>query len=355
MFCPRCHRSFPASDGRFCPHDGAALSSEPRVRAIPSKPTKAAGLVVADRYKIVGFLGEGSMARVFLAEDTKTGEPVALKTVHVSGGRAEDRKRVFHEVLVTSQIEHDSIVKVFDVGELADKTPYVVMEVLHGETLGSFLRREETISPERALPLMRDVVGGLAAAHRVGVIHRDVKPDNLFMIGDIGDPYRMKLVDFGLAKGNFKLTAAGMVVGTAEYMAPEQALAEPVDGRADMYALGLVFYRMFTGVHPFRTRDTTEMLARQVIEQPKPFPVGSYADRDLRLAAVILRALRKRPEHRYPSMDELANDLDRLLGRRTDPMEALKPIDVDDVFIPEGLIGRRALHQFHDALKKRRR
>lgn len=351
MFCPRCHRTFSGESHRFCPHDGAKLSDGSRVEAIPSKPTKAAGLVVADRYRIVGFLGEGSMARVFLAEDQATGEPVAFKTVHVQGGRAEERKRFFHEVFVASQIKHESIVKVYDVGELADKTPYVVMEVLHGESLGSFLRREKVISPELALPLMREVVGGLAEAHKVGVVHRDVKPDNLFLIGDIGDPYQIKIVDFGLAKGNLKMTAAGVVVGTALYMAPEQALAETVDGRTDMYALGLVFYKMFTGVHPFDSDDTTEMLARQVIVQPRPFPAGSAPDRDLRLAAMILRALRKRPEHRYSSMEELAKDLDRLLGRRNDPMEALKPIDRDDVFIPQGPIGRMALQQFYEVLK----
>ncbi len=362
MICPHCHRTFPGLD--FCPHDGRKLTNQPRLSLLDWKDTPLTGHQLKDRYLILGLVGEGAMASIFAAEDLTTGEPVAVKVLRVAGNQSRHRERFFHEVLAAAAIGHPNIIKVHDVGETHDRTPFLVMEFLRGETLGDLLRREGKLSPEAVLPLFLQITAALSTAHEKGIIHRDIKPDNLFLVGAPGQAYQAKVVDFGLAKSTLRLTAVGTAVGTAEYMAPEQALTDPVDNRTDVYALGIALCRAFSGRLPFECPDATELLARQVILPPiLPFPdprVEFVEDPDqqpdpalvlrARLGLVIRKALRKNPAHRYATVEALQLDLERLLGLREGPLDARTAPVGEDVYLPVGPFARSVLPQFYKIL-----
>jgi len=363
VLCPHCHRTFPGLG--FCPHDGRKLTDQPRLSLIDWEETPLTGHTLKERYLILGRIGRGAMAEIFLAEDLTTGEPVAVKMLRLAGSQSRHRERFFHEVLAASTIGHPNIIKLFDVGETEERTPYLVMEYLKGEPLGDRLRREGRLNPEATLPLFLQVASALAAAHGKGIIHRDIKPDNIFLLGAPGDAFEAKVVDFGLAKSTLRLTAQGTAVGTSEYMAPEQALTDPVDARSDVYALGVVLYRAYTGKLPFDAVDPTEILARQVIMPPvMPFPDARVEEIDdpdaqpdptlvfrARLGMVIRKALRKAPEHRYATVEEMASDLERILGRLGGFLEARDPPRGDDIYLPVGPFARIVIGQFYKLLK----
>jgi serine/threonine-protein kinase len=363
VLCPHCHRSFSGLD--FCPHDGRKLSSQPRLSLLDWKDTPLTGHILKERYLVLGLVGEGAMASIFAAEDLTTGEPVAVKMLRVSGNQSRLRERFFHEVLAAAGIGHPNIIQVHDVGETLERTPFLVMEFLRGETLGDRLRREGKLSPEVALPFFLQVASALDAAHEKGIIHRDIKPDNLFLLGAPGEGYAIKVVDFGLAKSTLRLTAMGTAVGTAEYMAPEQALTDPVDARTDVYALGVVLYRTLSGRLPFEGPDATELLARQVILPPvMPFPDPRVEFCDdpeqqpdpalvlrARLGLVVRKALRKNPAHRYESIRAMQADLERILGQRDGLLEARLPCEEEDIYLPVGPFGRSVVQQFYRLLR----
>jgi serine/threonine protein kinase len=228
----------------------------------------------------------------------------------------EARARFFREVEVARKLAHPSVLRILDAGEIPDGAPYLVTEFLFGESLGELLRRAGALEPGLGIRLLRDAASALAAAHRMAIVHRDIKPDNLFLLGEPGRPYALKVMDFGLAKlGGRQLTMHGMAVGTLSYMAPEQALTDPVDARSDVYALGVVMYRMFTGTLPFGMPDDLMVLAHHVFMEP-PRPSAARPGVNRWLEAMILAAMRKNPDNRYPSMDALLADLDRIWGLR---------------------------------------
>jgi serine/threonine-protein kinase len=262
-------------------------------------------------------------------------------------------------------IVHPNIVRILDVGQReGGGAPYLVMEYLFGESLGDCLRRERRLDADIALPMLRHAAAGLAAAHRAGIVHRDVKPDNIFLVGEPGDPYAVKVLDFGLAKIHAQsgLTVTGFAVGTVEYMAPEQVVSDRHDARTDVYALGIVMFRIFTGELPFpRVEDDSDLLARQLLTPPPP-PSSRREDLDPRVEAVILKAMRKRPENRYASMDAFIEDLERLGGDRPGRLTAEEPLasaqDVSpegrasrpDVYVPQGVFAKNATAYFYRKL-----
>jgi serine/threonine protein kinase len=287
MWCPQCNRTW-GDDARFCPRDGSRLSATANVEALSALPSIQSGVLLGARYEVRGFIGKGAMARVYLAQDLETREPVAVKVLDVLTHRDhEARERFMREATAIAGIEHPNIVKVWGTGERGDGAPYLVMEYLFGETLGSYLRRERRMPEKLAVPLLTKAGSALAAAHEVGVVHRDVKPDNLFLIGEPGEPYDIRLLDFGFARlRKSKMTAAGMTLGTAEYMSPEQGLSDPVDGRSDVYGLGAVLYRALTGEFPFTAMDDAEMIARLVLLEARP-PKEVYPELSDDVAAII--------------------------------------------------------------------
>lgn len=298
-------------------------------------PTRLTDKTLGERYKVRGFIGRGGMARVYLAEDVKTGRPVAVKVLEKPYSEDDGAiARFLSEATTVTQIGHPSIVALLEAGRRdEDGAPYLVMEFLYGESLGDCLKRERSMPLEQALPMIRQAASALSAAHRKRIIHRDVKPDNLFLVGEPGDAYDLKVIDFGLSKLQTReMTAAGMILGTPDYMAPEQVLAETVDARTDVYGLGMVMYRMLTGRIPFTGRDEVAMVAHQVHTPP---PASGL---DPRVAAVVATAIRKQPAQRYPAMDIFFDDL----GKLEDPSAKLwaSPPDSIDRYQPTTEIGK---------------
>jgi eukaryotic-like serine/threonine-protein kinase len=318
MYCPRCHRIYDNPTHRFCPDDGAVLSDEPQAHTVRSRPTQEVGAILDGRYEVRGLIGRGGMARVYLAEDLQTKRAVAVKILNPDIAKDQvARERFLREIEVAASIGHPNVVQVLDAGERPNGTPYIVLEFLHGESLGELLRRDGHVEAAFTVPMMAWAASALAAAHRAGIIHRDVKPDNLFLVGERGAPYSLKVVDFGMAKLTeaSSLSQTGTALGTLAYIAPEQAIADPVDARTDVYGLGVVIYRMVTGRLPFEAGEDARLVAQHLFMHP-PLPSLLEPTVDPRLEAVILTAIRKRPENRYSTMTALGEDLERILGQR---------------------------------------
>jgi len=345
MLCPRCQRTV-VDDWAVCPYDGEPLRSAATPIAVSSpRPaaTKMAGAILGNRFQIKGFVNKAATGRVYLAEDVKSKEPVIVKLLSPDDANSEvARARFQREAELMIGLDHPNIIKVLAHGEMNGR-PYLVTEALRGESLHDYLKREHAMPGDVALAMIRHAAQGLIAAHTGGIIHRDVKPGNLFLLGPIGNPYGLKLIDFGLAKGaaSQRISAHDLVLGTIEYMAPELIVSDPTDERTDVYGLGVVMFRVFTGHLPFDAETDFEMLAHQMFS---PAPPASWLNEqiDSRIELVMLRAMRKRPENRYPTMEALLADLDRILGLLQDhDIEATRR-PTDDTYEPLTALGREA-------------
>jgi eukaryotic-like serine/threonine-protein kinase len=306
--CPMCGKQF--SDAVYCPTDG--------VRLVPEhEGQERIGKTIDDRYRIVRKVGQGGSGEVFEAEHVYIRKRVALKLLRSQlPSRAEAIQRLRREAQATSAIGHPGIVKIEDFGTTEDGVVFMAMEWLEGEPLDVAIERG-AMPVERALDLALQTCEALAAAHDAGVIHRDLKPENIFLVRTPAGA-QAKILDFGVAKlttAEARLTATGMVVGTPYYMAPEQAAGRDVDGRSDIYALGVILYEMVTGTLPF-TGDTALAVIHMHLEQaPEPprkrAPAqGIPAD----VEALILRCMAKKPAGRYESARALADALRALPG-----------------------------------------
>ncbi len=254
--------------------DGATLPSDHTHPAV-ANPTRIG------EYAVLRKLGEGGMGAVYLAEDAMLGRKVALKTMKPElAANKTDRDRFLREARAAAAVEHDNVVPVWGVGEAGDGTPFIAMPFLQGEMLADRLAREPIPHLGVLLKVAREVADGLAAAHAKGLIHRDIKPGNIWLEGELEaeEPARQfrrcKILDFGLARSaggdDTQITAAGAVLGTPAYMAPEQARGEKVDGRADLFSLGVLLYRMATGKMPFRGPNTMAVLIALTTDVPTP-------------------------------------------------------------------------------------
>lgn len=344
MFCPRCHRTYSEPGRKFCPDDGAALTHQAQLERAGTHATQSMGELLDGRYAVRGLLGKGGMARVYLAEDRRTRQPVAVKILNRDIARDRvARERFLREIEVAASIGHPSVVQVLDAGERPDGSPFIVLEFLDGESLGDLLRREGVMEAAVAVPLLAQAASGLAAAHKAGIVHRDIKPDNLYLLGARGAPHALKIVDFGMAKlqEGTSLSQTGVSMGTLAYIAPEQALADPIDTRTDVYGLGVVMYRALTGRLPFDTPDDPLLIAHHLFVPPPP-PTEVRPGLDPRLETVILTALRKRPENRYPTMTALLEDLERVLGERAGELRPPPLLGTPDEYQPVGRSARDA-------------
>ena len=219
------------------------------------------------------------------------------------------------------------------------------MEALQGESLAEYLGREKTMSQSMTLAFACEVASGLVAAHKAGIIHRDIKPGNLYLVGPVGAPHAIKIIDFGLSKDlrNVGLGPASvnLVLGTAQYMAPEQVLADPVDERTDIYAFGVVLFGMLTGTLPFDLKPGVDLFCQHLFS-PAPPASCLLQDVDPRLEQLILRCLRKHPENRYTSMQALLDDLIEIeRNPTTNASEVIVPalMRQPDVYIPRSSKG----------------
>jgi hypothetical protein len=267
------------------------------------------------RYEIVAELGRGAMGAVFRARDPKIDRTVAIKTISVPAFGARDadhyRQRFFREAQAAGRLSHPGIVTIFDVGEdEASHTPFIVMECVEGESLDRLVAATTSgmLPPATALHLVQHIAEALDYAHSQGIVHRDIKPANL-MVTSAGLP---KIADFGIAKVSLaETTLPGQILGTPAYMSPEQLNGKPVDGRSDLFSLGVITYWLLTGVKPFDGDTLTEICVQVVTKDPTPpsqITPGIGADFDY----VLSRALAKDPAVRYQRCCELAVDLEDL-------------------------------------------
>jgi serine/threonine protein kinase len=281
------------------------------VSVAPSAPSLPPSI---GRYRVIKRIGRGAMGVVYAAEDDQLGRRVAIKLM--LGAYDEDpdlRERFFREARITGQLAHRNIVTVFDLGE-ENGRPFIVMELLEGQPLGEFLRTGAGPSLDTRLDLMAQVCDGLQSAHAAGVVHRDIKPSNLHVLHD----GTLKLLDFGVARlASSNLTANGMLLGTPEYMSPEQARGQKMDARADVFSASGVFYFMLAGRPPFPTGDLQKLL--QAIISDEPFPL-SDEQAPAALRDVLARGLAKAPNDRYQQCADMRTDLEavrRSLGAAT--------------------------------------
>ncbi len=318
--------------------------------------TALEGQLLAGKYRVQRRLGEGGMGEVYLAEHEAIGKRVALKVLRSDQAqKAEVVERFRIEARSASRIQHPSVVQVFDFGELDDGRFYLALEYLEGSDLAQELHRTRTIEPMRALHITLQVCGGLGAAHERGVVHRDLKPENVFLQRNRLGLDDVKIVDFGIAKmrelsgratypdldstgeRERRLTQAGSIFGTPEYMAPEQAAGGEIDHHADIYAVGILLYEMVSGRVPFTSDNLLKTLTQQVSEPPTPpRQLTPPAPISAQLESVILQTLAKNPLARPDSMEVLAEQLqDTPEGARLlDALRGVSPLAIPGVPSP---------------------
>jgi tetratricopeptide (TPR) repeat protein len=299
-----------------------ALQKTQDAPSVPRAPSDSglelppsAGDVVDDRIELLRLVGGGGMGIVFEAKNRRTGRHVAVKLLR----RAlctdpEACQRMLQEALACGRIQHPNVIDVYDAG-LHKNQPYIVMQLLRGESLGDRLARDKRLPIAVAVRVVQQALAGLGAAHRAGIVHRDIKPDNLFLMepGDEGDVV-IKVLDFGISKligpeSKLADTKTGMIVGTPYYMSPEQAQGKKeIDHRTDIYGLGAVLFHAVTGRTPFEGENYNALLA-SILTTDVPRPRSLRPEIPLALEAVILRAMARDPAKRYDSAEELAEDL----------------------------------------------
>src|SRR5689334_1298146 len=264
-------------------------------------------LQTVGRYEITGELGRGAMGVVYKALDPTIGRTVALKTMRldVHGLDAQEMVRRFqNEARAAGVLNHPNIVTIYDAGE-EDGIFYIAMEFIEGTTLHEVLTEQRVLATDEVLQLTRQISRGLDYAHSNGIVHRDIKPANIMITGN----GTVKIMDFGIAKSGGQVTNTGQVLGTPNYMSPEQVKGRPLDGRSDLFSLGVILYEMLTGEKPFVGQNVTTIIYKIVNENP-------ITPRDLDvtvhpgLSAIVTKALAKAPDDRYQSGADLVRDLE---------------------------------------------
>jgi serine/threonine-protein kinase len=301
--CPQCGREYDAQT-KFCPTDGSTL------RSASGSGDDIIGSVIADRYHVLRKLGEGGMGQVYLAEHVKMGRMSAIKVMTPALVHDSDAVGRFNrEAANASRINHPNIAAIYDFGETTDGLIYLAMEFVEGESLTKLCEALGALPAPRAAEIARQVASALEAAHERGIVHRDLKPDNIMISRGRDGADLVKVVDFGIAKAaegaGQKVTRTGLVVGTPEYMSPEQLTGDTLDGRSDLYALALVTFNMLTGMLPFTGQTTQEALLKRLTDRPLSL---AEARSDLlwppALQAVLDRALSRLAQDRYQHASE---------------------------------------------------
>jgi len=296
-------------------------STEP---AAPDPRVLDIGQVLDARYRITGVLGSGGMGRVYRAEHVAIQRPVALKLLHRDVEELDGIPQRFErEAFAIGRVDHPNCVSVSDFGRLSDGTLYMALEVLDGVSLFDLM--SEPLPWRRALHIARHLLRALAHAHEEGIVHRDVKPENVILVEQDGDPDFAKILDFGIAKlfdnaqshaDATDLTQLGVIVGTPAYMAPEQAFGQRVDGRADLYALSIMLFEMIAGAPPFDADEAVALLTMHATaEVPRIADIGEGVDVPADVEALIRRGLEKKPDDRIQSAAEYIEAIDALLER----------------------------------------
>jgi serine/threonine protein kinase len=350
----------------------AATSSTPDGGADP-----LVGTVLADRYRVLSPIGRGGMGAVYRVEHLTLKKELAVKLLHPELSRLDEIARRFErEAEAAARLDHPNIVTVTDFGRTPDGLLFLVMELLDGPSLAQVIRPGldghepgggpgRPMAPARALGILRQILRALAEAHGRGIVHRDLKPENVVLIERDGQPDWVKIIDFGIAKitapgvtprPGEALTAAGVVFGTPEYLSPEQAMGEEADGRADLYAAGVMLFEMLTGRRPFEASSRVEILSMHLVHDP-PSVRSIVPDADVtpEIEALVRRAMAKKRDDRFQDATAFLVAVDQALGldappsparRTSEPFAAASVPDPQPSVPPAATLARRALSLF---------
>ena len=335
--CPKCGSVYTDTGARFCPKDGSMLveiqSKKPATPSAssgtggrtPHTPGKAgAGLdrastltsqILDGRYEVLKKLGEGGMSYVYLAKEISSGDTVAIKVL--SPRLASDKssvERLRREAGLAMRLDHPNVCRILRLGESEDGQIYLVMPFLKGELLSDREVRAGPMDIAVGVRLLQQMCAGLHYAHELQIVHRDLKPENVMLVPDGAEGERAVIMDFGLAKERradpaiAKLTATGIILGTPEFMSPEQIRGKPLDARSDIYALGIVAFEMFTGKLPFQGRNAQEMMIARLRSQPQPIR-QLRADVPETVEKALVKALQTNPDDRFATAIDFGNAL----------------------------------------------
>jgi serine/threonine protein kinase/ketosteroid isomerase-like protein len=333
----KCEKCGTENDGtsHFCQACGTPLSAvdfkETAVVPQPSNPEPSfgsqpvlslVGRTVDGRYHIDSVIDRGGMGVVYRATRMMIGDVVALKVLH--GDRVADtesRERFRREAQAAARLKHPNAVTIYDFGVASDGLVYLVMEFVEGESLAKMIKRQGALPLGDCLEILRQITNAIGEAHRLSIVHRDLKPDNVIVRGT-GSKLHVKVLDFGIAKlrdvRGSTITQTGMIIGTPHYMSPEQCLAEELDGRSDIYSLGVILFEMLTGKVPFDAATPTALVIQQVT-QPAPSPRISNPSVSIALERVVLRALEKKRDNRPVTAEDFYQEVATAVGGAPDP------------------------------------
>jgi len=322
--CPECQAR---TEAPTCRSDGCPTLSQGDVDA-PAVPE--VGQLVAGKFRVLEPIGRGGMSVVFRAWQRDMRRVVALKLANANPDDPAGTRRFLREVQMAAGLTHPNTIRIFDYGELPDGRLFFTMEFLEGEPLGRAVRRGDVFDDLRVVRIAAQVLKALGEAHAAAIVHRDLSPDNVFLVRLFGETDHVKVLDFGVAKGaryelseDERLTTQGMFVGKPAFASPEQAEGiEDIDGRSDLYTLGIVMYQMIAGQVPFQSATPMQVLIAQIRDDPAP--IGQVARRPVHpeLAAFVMRLLSKQPADRPPSAPAALAELERIGRRIADPAAA---------------------------------
>jgi serine/threonine protein kinase len=326
--CPTCGTTYPA-EARFCTRDGSRLVARPTIdlqtpprgtlhgRVEPPAPvahTNLSGQVLDGRYQVERKVGEGGMSFVYLAKDVATKEEYAIKVLSKTlSGDQTAMARLKREASLGMRLAHANVCHIIRLGETQDGLVYVVMPFVKGEILSDRNNRKGTLPLDEVVRFVRDIAAGLQVAHELRIVHRDLKPENIMICKDADGAERAVVMDFGLAKERRadaelqKLTATGIILGTPEFMSPEQLRGKPLDARTDVYSLSLMTFEMLAGKLPFAGRTQQEMMIARLRNEPIPLrtalPGGEVPEA---VDRVLLKGMSRDAEDRYSTAPEFA-------------------------------------------------
>ena len=321
--CPTCGTEYPVSE-RFCPRDGSALRSA-------NKQSDLVGTVIADRYHVIKKLGEGGMGSVYLAEHVKMGRKSAIKVMNPGSHQDADAIARFNrEASNASRLNHPNICAIYDFGETSEGMIYLAMEFIEGQALTDVIKDAGALPGPRAASIIHQAADALQQAHDYGIVHRDLKPDNIMITKNRDGSDLVKVVDFGIAKASSsdaqKVTKTGLVVGTPEYMSPEQLAGDKLDGRSDIYSLALVAFNCLTGTLPFPSDSQQEAMIMRLTDRPKTLAdMKPGVNWPPELQSVMDRALERDAKNRYPGAAEFGRELSRAVEGM--PTKAVPPAE----------------------------
>lgn len=320
--CLNCHKQF-TDEVELCPHEGSFLVP------VPNDPLL--GALIDERYRVESLIAKGAVGSVYKAKQELLGRQVALKVLHgYLGADPESLVRFHREAKAISRLEHPNLLTLYDFGMTSDGQPYFVMDLLNGTTLAKVLTSEGRLDVRRTLSIVKQVLEALSEAHKKGIVHRDIKPPNIVLIDKEETKEFVKLVDFSIAKmadnstvDPVQLTVDGIICGSPAYMSPEQCRGSDVDGRSDIYSIGIVLFEALTGKRPFSAKDLVSLMYLHVNDEPpKLSDIEPSLQFPVELENLVSSTLAKDPAQRPPNVEALLAKLSSILEDCSDTLVA---------------------------------